>query len=99
MTYRQLGKYLEQADAEAAAASASTSNPVTYDQSLDQDFRSGVLLGNGTSNLILSMMPPRLLSIVEMFGFRGDRKEGLALLMKAGGWSADSDEPTIGASE
>lgn len=69
------------------------------DKTLDQDFRSGVLLGVGVSNMILSLMPSRLLSIVELFGFKGDRLEGLKLLYQAGGWSHDSPEPTVGAGE
>jgi hypothetical protein len=46
-------------------------------------------------NLILSMMPNRLQSLVELFGYSGDRLEGLRLLEKAGGWTTDSTEPGI----
>ncbi|RDX42324.1 hypothetical protein OH76DRAFT_1488762 [Lentinus brumalis] len=89
--YRQLGKYLEAVDAEAQANGKGPEDP-----SIDADFRSGVYLGVGLSNLILSLMPSRLLTIVELFGYRGDRRAGLAYLQRAGGWSKDSDVPAIG---
>ncbi|KAI8992733.1 hypothetical protein BD414DRAFT_482011 [Trametes punicea] len=89
--YRQLGKYLEAVDEEAQANGLGPEDP-----SIDAHFRSGVYLGVGMSNLILSMMPSKLLTIVELFGYKGDRHAGLAYLQKAGGWSADSDIPAVG---
>jgi hypothetical protein len=65
------------------------------DESIDADFRSGVYLGLGTSHLILSSMPGKILTIVELFGYKGDRMTGLAYLSKCGGWSSDSDEPSV----
>lgn len=41
------------------------------------------------------MMPGRLLSLIELFGYKGDRKVGLELLYRAGGWVKDEDEPRI----
>lgn len=80
-TYRQLGKYLDQMDAEAVS---SGHGPI--DTSIDVHFRSGVYLGLGILNIVLSLMPSRLMAIVELFGYKGDRHEGLELLMKVGGW-------------
>lgn len=88
--YRQLGKFLEDAD---VAAQASGKGP--EDKSIDAHFRSGVYLGVGASHLILSMLPSRLLTLVELFGYKGDRHLGLKLLYKAGGWTSESDEPSI----
>ncbi|KAI0640867.1 hypothetical protein C8Q79DRAFT_993037 [Trametes meyenii] len=88
--YRQLGKYLETADAEAQVKGLGSEDP-----SIDAHFRSGVYLGVGMSNLILSLMPSKLLTIVELFGYKGDRHLGLAYLQKAGGWLAASDVPAI----
>lgn len=88
--YRQLGKYLEAADAEAQAKGLGSEDPA-----IDAHFRSGVYLGVGVSNLILSLMPSKLLAIVELFGYKGDRHVGLSYLQKAGGWSAESDVPSI----
>ena len=88
--YRQLGKYLEAVDTEAQAQGKGPE-----DLSVDADFRSGVYLGVGLSNLVLSMMPARLLTIVELFGYKGDRHAGLAYLQRAGGWSAESDVPSV----
>ncbi|KAM5534139.1 hypothetical protein V8D89_012159 [Ganoderma adspersum] len=88
--YRQLGKYLEAVDAEAQAQGKGPE-----DMSVDADFRSGVYLGVGLSNLVLSLMPARLLTIVELFGYKGDRHAGLAYLQRAGGWTANSDVPSV----
>lgn len=88
--YRQLGKYLEVVDAEAAARGEGSE-----DRSIDPHFRSGVYMGVGSSNLILSMMPSRLVTLIELFGYRGDRQYGLETLYKAGGWTKHSPEPSI----
>ena len=76
-------------DAEAQARGESE------DISIDTDFRSGVYPGVGCCHLILSMMPGKILTIVELFGYKGDRTTGLAYLNKIGGWSSDSHEPSI----
>ncbi|CAG2181662.1 unnamed protein product, partial [Oppiella nova] len=36
-------------------------------------FISGVLLGNGALNLVFSHLPKRVLKLLEMIGFSGDR--------------------------
>ena len=89
--YRQLGKYLDTMDAEADARGEGPE-----DKNIDPHFRSGVYLGVGMSNIILSLMPTKLLTIVELFGYKGDRHLGLALLEKAGGWTSAASEPKIG---
>ncbi|KZT05152.1 uncharacterized protein LAESUDRAFT_781726 [Laetiporus sulphureus 93-53] len=88
--YRQLGKFLEAVDAEAQARGEGPE-----DKSVDAHFRSGVCLGVGMSNVVLSLMPSKLLTIIELFGYSGDRHAGLAYLMKPGGWSAHSEEPAV----
>ncbi|KAH7882592.1 hypothetical protein F5I97DRAFT_1906457 [Phlebopus sp. FC_14] len=133
--YRQLGRYLEAADAAYAAAHSNThaSQPTSgvsssaasftsatsapeastpssshlddgvsplpgaplEDPSIDRHFRTGVYLGVGMSNLILSLMPGRLLTIVELFGYHGDRMEGLRVLERAGGWGAGGERGPI----
>ncbi|KLO18664.1 hypothetical protein SCHPADRAFT_899460 [Schizopora paradoxa] len=93
-TYRQLQKYVAAMDAEACERGEGPE-----DTSIDVDFRSGVYLGAGLSNIILTLLPGRLLSIIEIFGYKGDRMEGLKLLYKAGGWTSDSDLPKIGIKE
>lgn len=60
---------------------------------IDVDFRSGVYLGVGCTHLILSLMPGKILTIVELFGYKGDRMAGLRYLYKCGGWS--SADPCI----
>ncbi|XP_006464184.1 hypothetical protein AGABI2DRAFT_194724 [Agaricus bisporus var. bisporus H97] len=92
--YRQLGQFLDSADAEAVAAGHGPT-----DKTIDIHFRSGVYLGIGMSHLILSLMPGKLMTFVELFGYRGDRKLGLKALMKAGGWTQEKEEPEISAKE
>ena len=87
--YRQLGQFVEAADAEARARGE------VEDTSIDAHFRSGVYLGVGMSNVILSLMPSKVLTIIELFGYKGDRHAGLDYLMKPGGWSNDRAEPAV----
>jgi hypothetical protein len=68
----------------------SFSHPYLPDPSIDVHFRSGVYLGLGMSHLALSMMPGKLLALVELFGYKGDRKLGLELLERAGGWGGET---------
>lgn len=90
--YRQLEHFLNTVDAEATV-----NGHGPMDTSIDKDFRSGVYLGVGMCNIALSMMPGKLATLVELFGYKGDRKLGLELLMKAGGWVDGEDEPRISA--
>lgn len=88
--YRQLGKYIDQMDAEAQA-----SGEGPEDKSIDVHFRSGVYLGVGISHIIISLMPARLATLVELFGYKGNRHLGLELLQKAGGWIKESSDPAV----
>jgi hypothetical protein len=88
--YRQLGKYIEQMDAMAQARGEGPE-----DISIDVHFRSGVYLGVGLSHIIISLMPARLACLVELFGYKGNRHLGLALLQKTGGWTKESSEPSV----
>ena len=90
--YRQLGKYVEQMDAEVQARGRGEGSE---DRSIDVHFRSGVYLGVGMSHVIISLMPARLATLVELFGYKGNRHLGLSLLQKAGGWTKDSPEPAV----
>lgn len=90
--YRQLEEYLDSIDTEAVNQGK---GPI--DTSVDPHFRSGVYLGVGMFNIILSMMPGKLATLIELFGYKGDRKVGLEMLMKAGGWVEGEDEPRISA--
>ncbi|GAA5855097.1 hypothetical protein JCM8547_002378 [Rhodosporidiobolus lusitaniae] len=87
--YRTLAKFVEQAD-EASGG---------FDSSIDQDFRSGVLLGNGMISLILSLLPSSVLTVMSVFGFTGDRDQALSTLMKAGGWKTGVAEPSVDPAE
>ena len=91
--YKSLLKFLETVDAEAEARGE---GPI--DISIDPHFRSGVYLGNGVFNLILSLMPGKLQTIVELFGYKGDRQVALNFLALPGGWSKDEAEPGVSIS-
>ncbi|KAN0103880.1 Protein of unknown function (DUF3808) domain containing protein [Russula decolorans] len=93
--YRQLGKYIEQMDAEAQARDDGPHE----DKSIDVHFRSGVYLGVGMSHIIISLMPARLATLVELFGYKGNRHLGLSLLQMAGGWTKESPEPAVSQAE
>ncbi|KAJ8085866.1 hypothetical protein PM082_004685 [Marasmius tenuissimus] len=95
--YRNLYKYITTLDAEFAAANPDA--PLKEDPAIDPHFRSGVYLGAGASTLILSLLPSKILTIIEMFGFHGERKEALEILCKAGGWTKDSSQPSINTEE
>ncbi|KAK7453411.1 hypothetical protein VKT23_011676 [Stygiomarasmius scandens] len=92
--YRNLLKYINAMDEESLASGGPPEHPA-----VDVHFRSGVYLGCGVATLILSLLPTKLLTIIELFGYRGDRKEALELLCRAGGWSADSSEPSVNATQ
>ncbi|KAJ2787601.1 hypothetical protein GGI15_000563 [Coemansia interrupta] len=53
---------------------------------LDDHYVSGAYFGVGVFNLVLSMLPARLLRLVEVVGFSGDRALGLEMLAVAAGW-------------
>ena len=76
-TYRMMAKFVESMDESGKG------------DELDNDFRSGVFLGNGLISLILSLLPSKVLKIMEVFGFTGDREYALKTLMRAGEWGAD----------
>jgi hypothetical protein len=82
--YRTLAKFVEAADA---------ANGGREDPKIDQDFRSGVFLGNGMISLILSLLPATVLKMMSIFGVEGDREYALATLMKGGKWKAGVKEP------
>ena len=85
-TYLSLGKILVYID---------SSDDKSLSQAIDVDFRSGVELGVGASNLILSLLPDKLISVAEIFGYRGNREEGLRILMGVGGWERGKSEPSV----
>ncbi|KAJ7080170.1 hypothetical protein B0H15DRAFT_857139 [Mycena belliarum] len=87
--YRSLYKYICAVDAEYAAKSGGSPG-TTESPAIDAHFRSGVYLGAGMSTLILSLLPARLLSVVELFGYAADRAEALEILGRAGGWGPSS---------
>ncbi|PWN42672.1 hypothetical protein IE81DRAFT_289951 [Ceraceosorus guamensis] len=78
--YRSLSKYVEWADDKASGS---------RDKSVDEDFRSGVYLGNGLISMILGLLPGKVLKIMEVFGYTGDTQWALKTLSRAGGWSQD----------
>jgi hypothetical protein len=92
--YHKLYDFINHADAEALARGEGPE-----DVTIDAHFRSGVYLGAGASKLIFSLLPGKLVSFVELLGYSGDRNAGLQLFCRAGGWTREAQEPSIGTSE
>lgn len=88
--YKAMYTYLEAIDAEAVAAGKGP-----HSTEVDDDFRSGVYLGMGVTHLVLSLLPGRIVPILEMFGYKGERKVALELLSKSGGWVKGEKAPRI----
>ena len=63
---------------------------------LDEDFKSGVYLGNGLISMILGLVPGKVLKIMEIFGYTGDTAWAMKTLSKAGQWSADPKQTKPG---
>lgn len=82
--YRSLAKYVEWADEQA-----SKKRKGAIDETIDEDFRSGVYLGSGLISMILGLLPGKVLKIMEVFGYTGDCVEALKILAKAGEWSTN----------
>lgn len=53
---------------------------------IDEHFVSGVLFGNGAFNMILSMMPSKLLRLFEFIGFSGNRQFSMSCLETGAKW-------------
>jgi tetratricopeptide (TPR) repeat protein len=79
-TYITLAKYIKFVQQEAAKGKD------VKKYGLDEHFTSGVCLGVGTFNIILSMLPASVIKVVEFIGFSVDRAHGLHVLTSAGGW-------------
>ncbi|KAG8964153.1 hypothetical protein FRC03_002161 [Tulasnella sp. 419] len=88
--YRTLGQFIQTMDAEAVARGE---GPI--DRSIDLDFRSGVALGNGVNSLVLTMLPDSVSGVVALFGYKGDRIDGLRTLSAPGGWQDGITDPSI----
>ncbi|KAI9503628.1 hypothetical protein BX070DRAFT_224264 [Coemansia spiralis] len=56
---------------------------------VDDHFVSGTYLGMGVFNIVLSMLPAKLLRFIELVGFSADRRLGIELLVIAAGWRTD----------
>ncbi|KAF7720852.1 hypothetical protein EC973_005903 [Apophysomyces ossiformis] len=86
-TYRLLEKYVNLVKEEADAGKDISA----YE--LDDHFASGVGLGIGCFNIILSLLPTTVLRLAEFIGFTSDRAHGLHMLETVGGWDEYKDLP------
>ncbi|EJT97245.1 hypothetical protein DACRYDRAFT_119682 [Dacryopinax primogenitus] len=85
--YKHLDQFVQQADKEAFERGEGEA------EDIDQDFRSGVLLGMGINSLVLSLLPSKVITIVELFGYKSNRRQALKTLAKPGGWSRSAPSP------
>ncbi|XP_031132952.1 tetratricopeptide repeat protein 39B-like [Sander lucioperca] len=63
-------------------ALASVTNEMEKQKSTHIHFRGGVNMGIGSFNLMLSLLPSKVLRLMEFLGFSGDREMGLSELRK-----------------
>ncbi|KAF1395342.1 hypothetical protein PFLUV_G00010530 [Perca fluviatilis] len=63
-------------------ALASVTNDMEKQKSTHIHFRGGVNMGIGSFNLMLSLLPSKVLRLMEFLGFSGDREMGLSELRK-----------------
>lgn len=87
--YRTLQKFVQFIEDEIAAGR----DVSAYE--IDDHFTSGVALGIGCFNLMLSLLPPNVLKVVEFIGFTSDRAYGLRQLESIGGWEPYHDDPNM----
>ncbi|KAJ3151624.1 hypothetical protein HDU86_006043 [Geranomyces michiganensis] len=73
-TYKSCYRFLQRTFDEEGGAEGLVKNNV------DEHFVSGILLGVGSFNVILSMLPAKVLRLFELIGFSGDRDFGLSRL-------------------
>jgi tetratricopeptide (TPR) repeat protein len=62
---------------------------------IDNRFVTGVYLGIGGFNLMLSILPEKVLRIFEFIGFSGNRKFGMQCLALGANWELDPNSPII----
>jgi tetratricopeptide (TPR) repeat protein len=62
---------------------------------IDSHFISAVYLGMGGFNLMLSILPEKLLRIFEVIGFSGHRDFGMQCLTLGAHWTMDTKSPNI----
>ncbi|KAI8332752.1 hypothetical protein BD560DRAFT_494053 [Blakeslea trispora] len=79
-TYRVLHKFLSQVQDEAIQGKDVSA------YHLDDHFTSGVSLGVGLFNIMISLLPASVVKVIEFVGFTSDRQEGMEILESVGGW-------------
>ncbi|CAG8587748.1 9692_t:CDS:2, partial [Paraglomus brasilianum] len=82
LIYRNLSKFMEHIHEEEEISNFE----------VDSHFSSGVSLGMGLFNLMLSLLPPGVLKFVQFVGFSGDRDHALKILESCGGWTSDPSQ-------
>lgn len=68
-TYRTLAAFVEDSDLDYVSTHSRVAGAKAEDPNIDNNFRSGVFLGNGMISLILSMLPGSVLKLMTVFGF------------------------------
>lgn len=87
-TYKTLQKFLNHVREQALLGKNVSSCRV------DDHFTSGVSLGVGLFNLMISLLPSSLVKLVNFIGFSSDRAYGMDVLEAVGGWEEYRGLPT-----
>ena len=77
---KQYASHLNVSDKKMAFLISGAAEDVSLPPNVDVDFISGVALCVGLFNVLLSMLPEKILKIVEVIGFSGSQSTGLRLL-------------------
>ncbi|KAG8808352.1 hypothetical protein FRC17_003991 [Serendipita sp. 399] len=93
--FRAMNAFVEGVDADAVERGEGPEDLALA----DKDFRSGVYLGMGVMHLTLSLLPGRVMPILELFGYKGERKTALELLAKSGRWEKGAASPGVSQEE
>jgi tetratricopeptide (TPR) repeat protein len=67
-------------DSLSSLSSLSIRSPIQYLDHHDNRSRAAVYFGYGMMNVVLSLIPPKLLRLANLLGFHGDRERGLQAL-------------------
>jgi len=82
--FQTLSGYVATARQAVADGTASATASAVYAAAASDDFVSGVLLGSGAFDLVLSLAPSSAVPVMKLFGFSGSRPRGLAALAEGG---------------
>jgi hypothetical protein len=86
-TYKALEKFLNHVRQEAM------NGQDISEYELDDHFTSGIALGIGLFNIVVSLLPSAIIKVAQIIGFSSNRSYGLETLESTGGWEEFRELP------